>query len=97
MAGEYKVQFSPQVKLAAAVHFSEHFDPGILLTLQDWAAGKPTSVHDFFIAMPAIATETFAHVTGTGDKRAAEVWREVGEQLSEQAGYAMTRERLRAK
>jgi hypothetical protein len=101
-ARELKVRFSAPVisalaDLAAAVHFSDHFDGGIYSIVQDWAAGKPTSVHDVFISIPAIASETMAHLNKTGDKRAEKAWNELDGQLSERGGFTITKERVRGK
>lgn len=98
-AWELNVQFSPQVRsafsdLAAAVHFSDHFDRDILTIVEKWAAGKSTTVHNFFISMPTIASETIGHIAKTGDQRAAEAWREVSSQIAEKGGYVVTRERF---
>jgi len=95
------VQFSPKVTeafqdLAAAVHFSDHFDGDILKIVQDLATGKPKSVHGILISLPSIAAETFRHIAATGDKRAREAWDEVSAQMSEQ-GFTLTKIRAREK
>ena len=100
-ARDIKVHFSPAVRsafgdLEAAVHFSEHFDGDILRTVQDYAAGKPKSVHDVLIVLPTIAGETMKHVKATGDKRAEEAWNEIAGQISEN-GFSLTQERGRRK
>jgi hypothetical protein len=96
-----EIQFSPQMHsafqdLAAAVHFSEHFDGDMLSVLQDWAAGKRKSVHDILIALPLIAQETFKHIQATGDDRAREAWDEICSQMSEK-GFTLTQDRQREK
>jgi hypothetical protein len=96
-----EVHFSPRVTsafadLAAAVHFSKHFDADALSILQDWVAGKCNSVHDVLISLPVIAEETAAHIRATGDKRAEEAWREICLKMSEK-GFTLTQERARRK
>jgi hypothetical protein len=95
------VHLSPEVRgafadLAAAVHFSEHFDADTLLTVQELAADKKLSVFDVLTAFPLIAEETFKHIHATGDKRAAEAWNEIGSELL-QRGFTLAKFRLRAK
>jgi hypothetical protein len=95
------VKFSPQVTeafgdLAAAVHFSEHFDGDMLRTVQDYAAGKPRSVHDILISLPVIASETFKHVHATGDQRASEAWSKIGLEMLEN-GFTLAARRGRGK
>ena len=91
------IQFAPEVRqafgdLAAAVHFSEHFDGEMLKTVQEWAAGKPASVHDVITALPVIAKETFQHVHATGDLKAAEAWGNLGSELLER-GFTLEKQR----
>lgn len=100
-ARDIDVHFSPKVTqafrdLAAAVHFSEHFDGDIRRIVQDWAAGKPKSVHDVLIALPSIAGETFRHIAATGDERAQEAWDEISAQMNEK-GFTLTKGRIRGK
>jgi hypothetical protein len=95
------VHFSPEVQrafgdLAAAVHFSEHFDPDTLKTVQEWASGKSRSVHDIMTALPLVAEETFKHVHATGDAKAAEAWGQIGSELLEK-GFTLSKERRRGK
>ena len=94
-----EVHFSPEVRsafadLAAAVHFSEHFDGDVYSILQDWAAGKPASVHEVFTALPLIAEETTSHIRKTGDERAVEAWREISLKMPEK-GFSLTKGRGR--
>jgi hypothetical protein len=100
-ASEIDVHFSPRVTqafrdLAAAVHFSEHFDGDIRRIVQDWAQGKPKTVHGVLIALPSIAGETFRHIAATGDERAQEAWDEIGSQMNEK-GFTLTKARVRGK
>jgi hypothetical protein len=100
-AGEIDVHFSPRVTqafrdLAAAVHFSEHFDGDIKKIVEDWAAGKPKSIHGVLVALPSIAGETFKHIAATGDERAQEAWDEIGSQMLEN-GFTLTKARVREK
>jgi hypothetical protein len=93
-ANGIEVHFSSEVKsafadLAAAAHFSKDFDADILSIVQDWAAGKPLSVHSVFTALPLIAEETSKHARATGDERAAEAWRELCLKMSEK-GFTLT-------
>jgi hypothetical protein len=93
-ANGIEVHFSPEVKnafadLAAAVHFSKHFDGDILSIVQDWASGKPLSVHSVFISLPLIAAETSRHVRATRDERATEAWREICLKMPEK-GFTLT-------
>lgn len=95
------VNFSPEVTkafgdLAAAVHFSEHFDGEMLKTVEDYAAGKPRSVHDIMTALPAIAEETFKHVHATGDQSAAKAWSNISSEMLE-SGFTLAAPRRRAK
>jgi sugar phosphate isomerase/epimerase len=95
------IHFPPEVQrafadLAAAVHFSEHFDADTLKTVQEWAEGKPASVYDVFTAFPLVAQETFKHIEATGDERAAKAWREIGSELLER-GFTLAKERHRGK
>ncbi len=96
-----QVHFSPRLTqafrdLAAAVHFSEHFDNGTLRTVQDFAEGKSTSLHGVMISLPVLATETFKHIEATGDDRAREAWEDISAQMSEK-GFTLTRIRTREK
>jgi hypothetical protein len=91
------IQFPPEVRsafadLAAAVHFSGHFDGEMLKTVEEWAAGKSPSVHDVITSLPAIAQETFNHVQATGDKKAAEAWGNIGSELLEK-GFMLDKPR----
>jgi hypothetical protein len=100
-AGGIEVHFSEGVKsafadLAAAVHFSEHFDGDMRDTLEDWVGGKTNSLHAVLISLPSIAEETFRHIRATGDKRAEEAWREICEQIPEN-GFTLVPYRGRGK
>jgi len=91
---EIKVSFSPAVKaafadLAAAVHFSEHFDSGMRRELQEWAAGKELTAHSVILALPTLAGETFRHIQATGDARAQEAWDEISSQIAEK-GFTLS-------
>jgi hypothetical protein len=96
-----EVKFSPEVRsgfanLAAAVHFSNHFDEDMRGILEHWATGTRQTVHDLFISFPLIAQETFKHIHATGDKRAAKAWREIGSEMLER-GFSLERSRDRGK
>ena len=100
-ASEIDVHFSPRVTqafrdLAAAVHFSEHFDGDIRSIVQDWAQEKPKTVDGVLIALPTIAGETFRHIAATGDERAHEAWEEISSQMNEN-GFTLTKARIRGK
>jgi hypothetical protein len=95
------MRFSPAVvsafsDLAAAVHFSEHFDADMRSILQEWAEGKAPSAHSVLTALPLIAGETFRHIHATNDKKAEEAWAEICGQMSEQ-GFTFAQKRTRAK
>jgi hypothetical protein len=95
------VHLSPEVRaafadLAAAVHFSEHFDADTFSLVQDLAADKALSVFDVLAAFPLIAEKTFAHIHATDDKRAAEAWFQIGSELSER-GFTLAQFRHKAK
>ncbi|HTV55354.1 MAG TPA: hypothetical protein VMI06_10600 [Terriglobia bacterium] len=97
-----EVHFSERVRsafadLAAAVHFSDHFDPGMLETLQEWTAGKNESLRGVLISLPIIAKETFTHIQATGDKRAEEAWQEICDQIPEKNGFTLVPHRGRGK
>jgi hypothetical protein len=69
------IQFSPDVvrgfaRLEAAVHDSPHFSPDILENLQEYAAGKPLSVHSALTAIAFVTREAMHHVNATGDDSA---------------------------
>ena len=81
--------------LAAAVHFSESFDPGILQTVKDLAAGKELSVDDVIGTLPLIAEHTFNHIHAHGDERARKAWHELGSALLEE-GITLSKGRGRA-
>lgn len=83
--------------LAAAVHFSKHFDDGILRTVQELAEGKPRSLRGLLISLPSIASETFRHIAATGDERAREAWDDIGAQIVEKEGFTLTKVRMREK
>ena len=78
--------------LAAAVHFSDHFDGLILSVVDDLAGGKALSVEDFVTALPVIVEETFRHIHATGDDKAAKAWRAIAEGFSEH-GLTLTSNR----
>src|ERR1700674_2452195 len=92
-----EVHLSPGVRrafgdLAAAVHFSEHFDADMLRTLQDLAGGKVLSADDIIGSFPLLAEETFRHIHATGDEQAAKAWHEIGSEVLEN-GFTLTRYR----
>lgn len=96
-----EVHFSERVRsafadLAAAAHFSEHFDGDMLDSVREWGAGRPVSVHEALTSLPLIAEETAKHVRATGDKRAEDAWQEVGLAMSEK-GFSLTQARKRGK
>lgn len=80
--------------LAAAVHFSKHFDQGILQTVNDLAAGKDLSVDDFVGTLPLIAEHAFNHIHAEGDERARKAWQEIGYALLEE-GFTLAKGRGR--
>jgi hypothetical protein len=89
------VHFSDAVRsafgdLAAAIHFSEHFDGDIRNELQDWAKGKPRSIHSVLIAFPCIAEETSKHIRATDDKLAQKAWTEITRQMLKD-GFTLTK------
>lgn len=93
-AGEdIKIEFSLPVRsairdLEASVHFSDHFDTGVREILNEWSQRKAITVHQFVVAFPAIAEETFRHIHATTDSRAQEAWDALRAQLSER-GFAI--------
>lgn len=94
-----EVRFSAEVRrafsdLAAAVHFSEHFDRDTLRVVQNWATDKPQSVSGVLSALPSVAEETFEYIHATGDKRAAEAWSEIAKMMPEK-GFTLTKHRGR--
>jgi hypothetical protein len=98
---DVEIHFSPRVRdaladLAAAVHFSEHFDPGMRGVLQHWADGKTQSLRDVLTAFPIIAEETFSHIHATNDERARDAWREICNQMPEH-GFTLAQKHKRAK
>jgi len=76
--------------LAAAVHFSEHFDRDIFDVLKGWGDGKKQSLHGVLIALPSIADETLKHIHATGDERAREAWEEIQRKIAEEKGFSLT-------
>lgn len=95
------VDFSPEVRsafrdLAAAVHFSDHFDPLMLQTVQAWAETQKPSVHDVVTALPILASETFKHIQATGDKAVERIWGNIGSELLEK-GFTLQKNRWRGK
>jgi hypothetical protein len=90
-----EIHFSPELKraygdLAAAVHFSEYFDPDIQAILRRWSATRAPTLHDVLIALPLIARETFSHIRATGDERAQEAWQEICNNTPEK-GFTLTK------
>ena len=81
--------------LAAAVHFSEHFDPDMLLVLQEWAHAARPAVHDVISTLPAVAEQTFRHIAATQDKRALDAWHELQSALLE-GGFSIANIRSRS-
>jgi hypothetical protein len=78
-ARDLLMRFSPAVEdafrsIAVAARESEHFDAGIYEIVKGWSAGKPTTVHDIMITLPAVAGEVTAHVRATGDVAMKEAW-----------------------
>jgi hypothetical protein len=95
-----KVHLSDQARQAfadldATVHFSDHFQPEILLIVQDFAKGADVSIMDVICSLPSIAEQTFRHIHATGDERARKAWREICHALPEEKGFTLTRERVR--
>jgi hypothetical protein len=96
-----EIHFSSEVRsafadLAAAMHFSEHFDGDMLSIVQEWAADKTPSVLDVLTAFPLIAEQTFKHIHATGDQRAEKAWREIGSELLER-GFTLEKYRFMTK
>ena len=88
-AREVELRLSEPVRgaladLKAAVHFSKHFDPDVLVALTRISEGKSPSAHDFIISLPTIAEETFRHIQATGDERAREAWSQLGDHMLNQ-------------
>ncbi len=92
---EIEVHFSPQLTeafkdLAAAVHFSEHFDPGIRTNLQELAAKGGGSLRSVLTSLPTFAEETYKHIAVTGDERAREAWSNLATQIWERDRFTLT-------
>ncbi len=99
--GEMQISFSAPVMaaigdLAAAVHFSEHFDSDIRKVLQDWAGKKTLNANSFLVAFPAVAEETFKHIQATGDTRASDAWDGLRIQMAEN-GFTLSANAVRAR
>jgi hypothetical protein len=95
------IDFSPEVRtafrdLAAAVHFSEHVDPEMLATIQDWAGIQKPSLQDVLCALPLIAEQVFEHIHATGDKHAKKAWGDICSEMLEK-GFTMEKNRWRTK
>jgi hypothetical protein len=85
---DVQVRFSPRVRsafadLAAAVHFTDNFDPDIRTVLAEWGSSDTLSASDVLIAFPAIAQEVFSHIQAAGDQRANEAWEDLRNQIAE--------------
>jgi hypothetical protein len=97
------VHFSEGVRkafrsLAAAVHFSEHFDPDMRDILDEWASGERTTVYNVLIAFPAIAGEAAKHIAATHDERAQHALTELSSMMAEPAhSFTLTLDRKVAK
>ena len=96
-----RIDFPPQVRsafrdLAVAVHHSEHFDPLILQTVQEWADTRKPSVEDVVTSLPVIASQTFEHIQETGDKLARQAWSDISGELLEH-GFTMQKDRWKGK
>jgi hypothetical protein len=96
-AREFKVHLPEGLRralgdLAAAIHFSEHFDDLMLENLEDWAAGRPLALHGFVASLPAIVEETMKHIAASGDSRAAKALASVQLELQER-GFVLERYR----
>jgi hypothetical protein len=94
-ARNLSVRFSPPVQealrsIAAASADSNHFDHGIQGIVEGWSNGKPTTVHDVMIALPAIAREVTNHVEATHDSVMKEALDELCMQLPEN-GFTVAR------
>ncbi len=92
------VSFSPQLTqafadLAAAVHFSQHFDRDIFGIVNDWGQGKTKSLRNVLIALPSIADETLKHIHATGDERAKEAWKQIQLEMAEEKGFSLNSRR----
>jgi len=100
-ARDIKVHFSPAVtkafgELEEAVRGSEHFDWDAHRILQDYAAGKPKTLHSVLIGLPVIAMETMKYGRATGDTSAEMAWDDIAAQINEN-GFSVTQERGRRK
>jgi hypothetical protein len=98
-ARDLQVRFSPAVQdafrsVAVAARASEHFDAGIYEIIKDWSSDKPTTIHDFMIVFPAIASEMTSHITSTRDSTMKEAWEDLCLQLPEQ-GFTISQQRQR--
>jgi hypothetical protein len=94
-AREIEVHFSPELAeafkdLAAAVHFSEHFDPEIRMNLQDLVKNGGGSLRSVLTSLPTFAEETFKHIAATGDERAREAWSNLATQIWERDRFTLT-------
>jgi hypothetical protein len=92
-----KVNFSPEVRaafrtLAAAVHFSQTFDPDMRNLLDEWASDKPQSLYNILIGYPAIAHELAKHFAATKDKNAQDALLDLSSEMVEH-GFTLTRAR----
>jgi hypothetical protein len=95
------IDFAPEVRsvfrdLAAALHSSDHVSEEVLSTIQEWAEGRKPSVQDVLISFPAIAQQTWEHITATGDKAAKKAWEKISSELLEK-GFTLENHRWRAK
>ena len=79
--------------LSAAVHFSDHFHPQMLLIVDDFAKGTNFSVEDVITSLPSIAEEVFRHIHATGDERAREAWHSISEALAEH-GFTLANDQI---
>jgi hypothetical protein len=80
--------------LAATVHFSSHFDQGMLQTVNDLAGGKAMSADDVMGSLPLIAEHTFNHIHAEGDERARKAWQALSHAFLEE-GFTLIKGRGR--
>lgn len=93
-ARDLRVEFSPAVQdafraIAVAASKSEHFDTGMYEIIKNWSNGKPTTVHDFMVAIVPVADEVTAHISRTDDQLMKGAWDDLSTQLSEN-GFAVS-------
>ena len=94
-ARDLQVHFSPAVQdalrtITVAARDSRHFDSGAYQIAKEWSSGKPTSVHDVMISLPAVAAEVMQHVATTRDETMKEAWDDLCTQIAEKNGFTVS-------